>query len=161
MLESFPNSVLILLKQSNRSSDFSTCRARSDEQTIPTASQFGCMMKVWSLNSVPTQIIPRRPLKRRVIILHSSHLIHINHGTTCQITFLHPLPFPPYHEIGKNIDIIFARLASNPYQSEIARLLLNIFELTTNGGRHVIAQVSIPSPISSHGLHLYIISRHL
>ena len=54
---------------------------------------------------------------------------------------------PPDHEIVTNLDFIFARVASYPTQDEVSRLLLNISELTTDGGRHLIAHISrFPHP---------------
>ena len=54
---------------------------------------------------------------------------------------------PPDHEIVKKLDIIFARLAANPNQYEVSRLILNISELTTDAGRHLLSHMSpFPHP---------------
>ena len=72
---------------------------------------------------------------------------------------------PPDNEIVKKLDIICARLASNPNQYEVSRLLLNISELITDAGRHLIAHMSPfiqPYAPMVFTYHLYyIISRHL
>ena len=72
---------------------------------------------------------------------------------------------PPEQEIVKKLEIIFARLASNPNQYEVSRLLLNISELNTDAGRHLIAHMSPfiqPYTPMVFTYHLYyIISRHL
>ena len=71
---------------------------------------------------------------------------------------------PPDHEIVKMFDIIFTRLASNPNQYEVLRLLLNISELTTDAGRHLLANISpfpIPYPTMVFLYHLcYITTRN-
>ena len=70
---------------------------------------------------------------------------------------------PPDHEIVKNLDIIFARLASNPNQYEVSRLLLNISEVTTDAGTHHIAHMSPitrPYPPMVFTYHIYYITAH-
>ena len=64
---------------------------------------------------------------------------------------------PPDNEIDKKLDIIFARLASNPNQYQVMRLLLNFSALTTDTGPHLFAPISpfpIPYPIILLRYHL-------
>ena len=134
---------LDLLRKSLMACSVGTLTAFRDE--TPQQFTLVCLIIYWyrSLSYISTPLLCNISFTQFALAMDPR--IRSRFCTLCKL--------PLDHEIVKKLDIIFTRLAINPNQYEVLRLLLNISELT-DAWCHLWANVSIPNPISTRGIRL-------